>query len=434
MPRQTEDQAITTRAARGRLTIRHEPYWRGIGDEVSVGYRKSTTGGLWFARVRLDGKYRKTSLGRADDGLAADGTAVLDYSQAMAGARAWATRQHRIEAGQEDAGAASYTVAMALLHYIEDYRRRGGKALADTRRAIDAHILPALGTVMLARLTRQRVKRWHDGLADAPARLRTSRKPGSAQRHREAAASDLDARRARRATANRILTVLKAALNHARQNGKVASDEAWALVKPFKAVDAPRVRFLDEDETARLLAACPDDVRQIVTAGLLTGMRYGEIIRLQVADFHADARTISLSDSKSGKPRLVHLTDEGAAFFAQAAASKGRSALLFTHPDGTPWQKSHQFRPLRQACTTAEITPAISFHGLRHTYASRLVMRGVSMSVVAAQLGDSEAITAKHYAHLAPAYVADAIRGAFGTLGVIARAGSSPLAKDTLPG
>jgi hypothetical protein len=44
---------------------------------------------------------------------------------------------------------------------------------------------------------------------------------------------------------------------------------------------------------------------------------------------------------------------------------------------------------LREACGRAKITLAIGFH-IRHTYASRLVMRGVPMSVVAQQIGDSE--------------------------------------------
>ena len=61
----------------------------------------------------------------------------------------------------------------------------------------------------------------------------------------------------------------------------------------------------------------------------------------------------------------------------------------------------------------------MSFHILRHTFASRLAMRGVPMSVIAAALGNTEAICARHYAHLAPGYIADTIRQAAGEMGIV---------------
>ena len=54
---------------------------------------------------------------------------------------------------------------------------------------------------------------------------------------------------------------------------------------------------------------------------------------------------------------------------------------------------------MRHACERAEIEPAITFHILRHTYASRLAMRGVPLNVIAKQLGHSDTrMTEKHYA------------------------------------
>ncbi len=67
---------------------------------------------------------------------------------------------------------------------------------------------------------------------------------------------DADAVRARRATANRTLTVLKAALNHAYHEGRVSTDEAWRKVKPLREADAPIVHFLSDDESQRIVNAC----------------------------------------------------------------------------------------------------------------------------------------------------------------------------------
>jgi site-specific recombinase XerD len=74
---------------------------------------------------------------------------------------------------------------------------------------------------------------------------------------------------------------------------------------------------------------------------------------------------------------------------------------------------------MRAACKAANIAPAIGFHILRHTHASRLTRAGVPLGVVASQLGNSEAICAKHYAHLSPGFIADSIRAAFGPLGIV---------------
>lgn len=72
-----------------------------------------------------------------------------------------------------------------------------------------------------------------------------------------------------------MLSVLKAALNRAFEEGKVPSDDAWRRVKPFRSVDAARVRYLTEDETRRLVNTCNPDSRPLVQAALFTGARYG---------------------------------------------------------------------------------------------------------------------------------------------------------------
>ena len=73
--------------------------------------------------------------------------------------------------------------------------------------------------------------------------------------------------------------------------------------------------------------------------------------------------------------------------------------------------------------------PPVNFHGLRHTYASRLAMRNVPLAVIAAQLGHSGTrMVEKHYGHLSPGYVADTVRAAFGTLGIVDPSNLTPIA------
>ena len=430
MPRTTADAPLTTRSARDRLAVRREPYWRGIEAGIALGYRRGTQGGNWLARVLTDGRYREERLGRADDTLPANGADVLDFRQAQAKAVAWASRARRVAAGLEAETSKGpvkpYTVADAVADYLADMQGRGARSLTTTRTATEAHIIPTLGTVAVPRLTREKVRAWHRALSTAP--LRRRGKP------READAADTDAPRRRQATANRILTILKAALNHAREEGRATGpDDAWRLVKPFRGADAPKVRYLSDDECVRLANACPPDFRVLVTGALLTGCRYGELCAMRAGDLDHQAGSVNIPRSKSGKARHVVLTDEGRAFFARIARGKPGDALLFEREAvakqatrRTPavlrraaWGKSDQFRAMADACKAASIAPAISFHVLRHTYASRLAARAVPLPVIAAQLGHADTrMTERHYAHLAPSYVADTVRAAFSNMGI----------------
>ena len=199
-------------------------------------------------------------------------------------------------------------------------------------------------------------------------------------------------------------------------------------MRAFREVDAARLRYLSDDEARRLTNACPPDFRALVAGALLTGCRYGELAAITVDEFNPDVGTLRVRGSKSGRPRHVVLTREGCDFIGQRAAGRPGSARLFLRGSGKPWRKSEQQRPLGAACMAARIDPPVNFHGLRHTYASRLAMRGVPLAVIAAQLGHADTrMVEKHYGHLAPSYVADTVRAAFGTLGIIEPSNVVPL-------
>jgi integrase len=416
MARTVRDANLETRTARLRLPIRSEPYWRGLEKGFALGYRRRGKGGTWLARRRsATGGYAEHKIGTSDDLQDADGLAILDYGQAQKAARAWWRAELRREEGH-DTRSGPYTVADAVTDYLKEFEGRGGKSVYHTRRAAETHILPALGTALVGKLTAKKIEDWHRGLALKPALARS--KPGRKANHRKADKS-ADGVRKRRATANRILTVLKAALNHAWKSSHVASDDAWRRVKPFRAVETARVRYLSEDERIRLVNACEPAFRNLVRGALLTGCRYSELVTMHVADFKTDAGVVTIRESKAGKPRHVILTNEGQRLFASLTAGKLGTDPVFARTDGGLWGKSHQLRPMLEASARAKIKPAVSFHVLRHTHGSTLAMRGVPMRVIAEQLGHADTrMTEKHYAHLAPSYVAATIRAHFPILGI----------------
>ena len=419
MARTVRDSILDTRTARLRLKARGKPYYRAIDPGLHLGYRRSADGGKWVVRVYLgDQVYRLENIATADDHGEADGHTVLNFSQAQAKARARMVEIMRAAAGLP-AEAGPYTVAHAIDDYVATLEQEGrtDEATSGVRTTADAHIVPKLGSIRLDRLTSKQVKDWLYSLAKSPPRLRVA--AGKKQRHQSVDMTDAEVRRRRRSSANRILGVLKAALNLAWRNDKGANDKAWRAVKPFASADASRSRYLTTDECLRLINSSPEDFRELVRAALHTGARYSELCRLSAADFNRDSGTVAVKVSKTGKPRHVVLTQDGIEFFAQAAMRASNRKILLTLADGATWRKSWQVRPMKAACAAANIKPAIGFHILRHTWASLTVMGGAPLLVVARNLGHTTTrMVEKHYGHLAPSYEADAIRAAAPTFGI----------------
>jgi integrase len=414
MARTVKDANLATRTARANLLPRKRPHYRLILQGLHLGYYRGARTGSWSVRRFIgDGRYEETKLGTADDVADADGIAILTFGQAQERARAWFTARALADTEPEDT-LAPYTVSDALDDYERDYIRRGGKAVDRLRHSINAHIRPAFGPIETEKLSRAKIEDWLEALARTPARLRARR--GQAPRHRARDDSTEGVRR-RRESANRVLTVLKAALNLAYQHGKTRSKTAWESVKPYRDVAASKIRYLTDNESKQLVDACGAPFRYLVIGALLTGARYGELAAMRVGDFDPAAGTVHIPRSKSGKPRHIFLTEEGQEFIESISVDRRPSDLLFARENDAAWGNSHQVRQMREASGAAGIEPAISFHILRHTYASRLAMRGVPLNVIASQLGHSDTcMTEKHYAHLAPSYIGETIRAAFGQL------------------
>jgi integrase len=422
MARTVRDVRLDNRAARLRLEPAHKPYYRLIETGKHIGYYRGRNVGSWIARIYRDGKYLEKKLGIADDIRDGNEVEVLSFSDAQVAARKWFDELARVEYGGH---IGPYSVGQACDHYLTEYLARPGKDPVNTKARVQ-QVKDRFGATDVAKLTKTEVRKWHRELRDtAPLTRNRNADETSGERKRRAVdLADDDTRRKRAASANRILTVLKAILNHEPPEGvTMPSGEAWRSVKPHPGADAPKVRYLKDDEAVRLMNACEPDFRDLVAAALLTGCRYGELRRMRVGDLDAKANTIrvavSKSDNGSNNGRSVTLSDEGVAHFSRLALGKASDDLLLVRSDGERWEPSQQLRRMGDACAAASIKPAISFHILRHTHGSRLAMRGAPMPVIGAQLGHvGTRITEKHYAHLGPSYVSETVRDKLGTIGV----------------
>ena len=451
MPRSKRSAKLETRTARLSLPVgkrNSEPIQEGR--YIIYQRPKNKAAGSWLARwFDLDTKKQKQErLGVADDYTDADGTTTLSWTQAQDKAKAWFDKQDqiaRMEAGGEVIHQGPFTVNAALDLYFEDGERRGVKGLGRDKQRAEAWIRPELGQLEVTGLTRGRIESWMAKIAESPRRVRkakakapgaqmptprnfkTPRVPKPAPAAPAPPSTD-DEKRARKDSTNRILTVLKAALTHALDRRMVINGDAWQTVKPYRETTKARLRFLSAAEHVRLVNACTDDFRNLVRGALLTGARYSELAHMRVEDFNAKTAKVFIAESKSGKPRHVTLTNDGKTLFEGLTAGREAGALVFLQSGktrrnreamGDSWGASDASRLMAEACKAAKVKP-LTFHELRHSYASMLVNQGCPLIYVASQFGHSDTrMVEKHYGHLAPSAMADAIRAALPSIGLM---------------
>jgi hypothetical protein len=183
------------------------------------------------------------------------------------------------------------TVRQALHRYI-DHKHTLGQPVNDVKSRGTVHILPSLGDIVVAELTAEQLRRWLATMAAAPPQSRP--KAGKPQ-YREAPTTD-DEVRARRASANRVLAMLKAALNHAYDECHVANRDAWGRkLKPFRDVEVARIHYRTVAEAQRLINASDQEFRPLLRAALETGCRYSEPSSWSISTAcHRCRRTASL--------------------------------------------------------------------------------------------------------------------------------------------
>ena len=345
-----------------------------------------------MSATRSTGRRR---LALADDYEASNGESILSYAEA--------SERVRQNTGQ-DRPLSILTVADAVADYVAWLKTHKATGRDAEVRAAKL-ILPTLGKIRLSDLTTRQLTNWRDAMAEQPAMIRS--RPGAQQNYRPAPRTAED-RRSRRATVNRTLTILKAALNKSFVDGHVTTDIAWRRVKPFRQTAAARPGFLTGAEASRLVNASDADFRLLVRAALETGCRFGELAAAKVRDYQNGK--LHIARSKSGHARTVVLSDDGAVFFNSVTVGRAAEDLIFMR-NGQPWRKSEQARPMRAACKQASIVPALPFHGLRHTWASLAVMAGMPMMVIARNLGHRDTrMVELHYGHLREGFLEKAVR------------------------
>lgn len=218
------------------------------------------------------------------------------------------------------------------------------------------------------------------------------------------------------ASVNKHLTPLRAIFRRAVRDGKLGA--APALGGLFLKENNPRVRYLTNDEEARLLEALPERLRPLVLAAIHTGLRRGELLRLRWEDVDFYSGTLTVRQAKSGEGRRLPMNGVVREILRDLrqeriregrAAGDGRELLspyVFCAREGGYLHNLH--RAWYPALLPAGLKD-LHFHDLRHTFASRMVMAGVDLYSVQTLLGHKTPAMTLRYAHLSPGHLRQAV-------------------------
>lgn len=189
----------------------------------------------------------------------------------------------------------------------------------------------------------------------------------------------------------------------------------WGLYdgkNPVEAVTMPRVdnkvsEALSNEELTRLLDALETwsckETAAFIKFALLTGLRKGEICKLEWGDCDLDRGVLTLRDAKSGRTEHVPVSME-----ALEVLRTLEPTSPFVFPGAGGKRRSNFSRPWQKIRRAARLPDNFRFHGLRHHFASTLVSAGYDLLVVQKLLTHKDSRTTQRYAHLSPGALKDA--------------------------
>jgi integrase len=320
--------------------------------------------------VRIKGRRPKAVLGRHPDLTVAQarGLALQALADLRRGADPKSERRRHAAGG--------ITVVELADKWMAEHVRPKLKprTVSDYEQLLAQRILPALGHLPVAAVSRDDVNRLHVAMRPIPRR------------------------------ANYTVSTVRAMLNFAIDLG----------LRPPATNPAHRIKFYRERKIERFLsqaeiARAAEGITAAERAGkiglhsaaglrlaLFTGARSGEIAAAQWRHVDYERRLIRLSDSKTNEPRTIHLSD-AAVEVLRAIPHLGPYIIVGAVPGEPCKNLSRAWIIARTYAGLADVR----LHDLRHSYASLAAGRGVSLQMIGKLLGHRSPQTTARYAHLA---------------------------------
>lgn len=199
-------------------------------------------------------------------------------------------------------------------------------------------------------------------------------------------------------TANHTIRTLNTFLNFCVKRKYLTENPLKGMIRYPVNIEEPR--FLSPEEINKLLKAAKESpLYSLIMTAIYTGMRYGELERLEWSDVDFKNEIITVKLSKAKRFRKIPLHHE-LAMALKPLAGDGKCFPL----------EQHQFEwQLALVKNNANI-PHFRFHDLRHTFASIMIRSGVDILTVSKLLGHGDIKTTQIYAHLYQDHIKDSVR------------------------
>ncbi len=217
-------------------------------------------------------------------------------------------------------------------------------------------------------------------------------------------------------TKHYAVALTRQVLNFAIRNELFSGENPAARFDELKKDDNRRMRFLSEEELNNLLAEIKKHSYSVYLMALISadcGLRAGEIFKLTWADVSLEKQMLFLRDTKNGRNRYAYMTNR---VFEELSKLKQFEGNEFVFQGRNGNKIEHVSRTFERAVRALGLNNGITdrrqkvvFHSLRHTFASRLVQKRVSLYEVKELLGHSDISMTERYSHLADETLREAV-------------------------
>jgi integrase len=219
------------------------------------------------------------------------------------------------------------------------------------------------------------------------------------------------------ATINRDVATLRNMLTMAVLWNDLPNNPLMGLKNLLFKEDNEKIWKLSPEEEKRLLAECDKRpqknkyLKDLVLVALHTGMRQGEIFKLKNTNVNLNDGYIKVTDTKTGKNRNVPINDT----LREILERRKWGEYVFTNAKGQP------LTVLTNAYWTAVKEAGLimwegdkkirfRFHDLRHTFGTRLGMKGSDIKTIMEIMGHKRHEMALRYQHPSPAHKLSAVK------------------------
>ena len=203
-----------------------------------------------------------------------------------------------------------------------------------------------------------------------------------------------------RYAANHVIRLLRSLFNRGLDWQMLSGPNPAQRLRLFR--EERRERYLSLDELQRVNAASLEEAdwrwRSYFLLALMLGTRKSELLAMRWADLDLSAATWRLPDTKANRSHLLPLPIPGVELL-QSLPSRDKSEWVFPSDDSATGHVINPAKAWDRIRNRAGV-PDVRIHDLRHSFASRLLAHGYSLSLISKALNHSQISTTQRYAHL----------------------------------